>query len=316
MNKQQNDFGRFDFIKLAPLFGTISIATFVIAIAYFAISGIKWGIDFRGGTEMQVRFGQTVAIDDVKNLLSGMNLGEFNVQGFSGEQSEYLIRFQTVTLATEKETNEALNKKIEGVREAVMTKFSAQGPEIRRVDTVGPQVGADLKRSSALAVFYSLLIIMIYIGLRFDYKYAPGAVACLFHDAVITLAVFTMLGKEVNVPAVAAILTLLGFSLNDTIVVFDRMRETEGDYRLKGTGFIINKALNDMLGRTLKTSVSVCISAMCLYFIAGGAVADIALTIFMGIIIGTYSSVYVAAPLVLLVEKLTSASPSPKGVRV
>ena len=316
-NKNQNlDFGRFDFVKLSSIFGSISIATFLLAILYFLVAGVNWGIDFRGGTEIQIRFQQQVAIDDIKKNLESIRLGEFGVQGFSGEQSEYLIRFQTEKLATEKETNEALNKKIESVRESLLTGFANQGPEVRRVDTVGPQVGSDLKRSSALAVFYSLLIILIYIALRFDYKYAPGAVACLFHDAFITLALFSALGKEINVPAVAAILTLLGFSLNDTIVVFDRMRETEEQYRLKGTAFIINRALNDMLGRTLKTSVSVCISAMCLYFIAGGAVADIALTIFMGIIIGTYSSVYVAAPLVIVVEKLMSTAPNPRGVRV
>lgn len=315
MSNKQNDFGRYDFVKMSPFFGAISILTFVLAIGYFAVVGINWGIDFRGGTEMQVRFAQPVTIDEVKNSLDGLGLGEYNVQGFSGDTSEYLIRFQTEQLATEKETNEALNKKIELVREKIFATFQAQAPDIRRVDTVGPQVGADLKKSSALAVFYCLLIIMIYIGLRFDYKYAPGAVACLFHDAVIVLALFCMLGKEVNVPVIAAILTLIGFSLNDTIVVFDRMRETEPEYRSKGTAFIINKALNDMLGRTLKTSVSVCISAICLYFIAGGAVSDIAFAIFTGILIGTYSSIYVAAPLVILVEKLGALAPSQKSVK-
>jgi preprotein translocase subunit SecF len=172
---------------------------------------------------------------------------------------------------------------------------------------VGPQVGAELKRNGFLAVFYCLLVILIYVGLRFDYKYSPGAVICLFHDAVITLAIFVLVGKEVNVPILAAILSLIGFSLNDTIVVFDRIRETEDHYRHKSISFIINKAINDMLERTIITSGTTFVSALSLYLFAGGTVSDIAFAICVGIFFGTYSSIYVAAPLILFVDKLKSA---------
>jgi preprotein translocase subunit SecF len=142
------------------------------------------------------------------------------------------------------------------------------------------------------------------VGLRFDYKFAPGAVLCLAHDAIITLGIFVLVGKEVNVPVLAAILSLMGFSLNDTIVVFDRIRETESHYREKGIRYIINKSINDMLGRTIITSGTTFVSSLCLYIFADGTVSDIAFALCIGIIFGTYSSIYVAAPLVLGMEKL------------
>ena len=146
--------------------------------------------------------------------------------------------------------------------------------------------------------------------MRFDYKYAPGAVLCLAHDAIITLALFVAVGKEVNIPILAAILTLIGYSLNDTIVVFDRIRETEHMYRDRGIKFIINKSINDMFTRTLITSGTTFTSAMCLYLIAGGTVSDIAFAMCVGIFFGTYSSIYVAAPLIMLTEKLMPSKAS------
>jgi len=270
---------------------------------YLAVRGINYGIDFKGGTEVQVKFSGPVSIDQIRNSVQGLALGEVGVQAF-GEGSEFIIRFQGVHGVNDKETNENLNKAIVSLKEKITTTFVSQNPDIRRVDTVGPQVGGELKRSGFLAVFYCLLVILIYVALRFDYKYSPGAVVCLFHDAVITLAIFILVGKEVNIPILAAILTLMGFSLNDTIVVFDRIRETEHTYKDKGFTFIINKAINDMLGRTIITSGTVFVSSLCLFIFANGVVADIAFAICIGILFGTYSSIYVAAPLILLFEKL------------
>lgn len=297
--------GRFDFVGKVGLFGGISLALVIISMAYLAIRGISYGIDFRGGTEIQVKFATAVTIDELRGPIEALKLGEIGVQAF-GDQNEYLIRFQGHQAATDKETNDLLNQSIGRIKEIITTTFASHTPDIRRVDTVGPQVGAELKRNGFLAVFYCLLVILIYVGLRFDYKYSPGAVICLFHDALITLAIFVFVGKEVNVPILAAILTLIGYSLNDTIVVFDRIRETEHAYRGKDIHFIINKAINDMLGRTLITSGTVFVSALCLYLFAGGTVGDIAFAICVGIVFGTYSSIYVAAPLILVMEKLKS----------
>jgi preprotein translocase subunit SecF len=264
--------------------------------------GISWGIDFKGGTELQVKFAQKVTMDELRAVVETQKLSDAGIQAF-GEGNEFVIRFQSPEGKTDKEVNEGIIKSVAGLKEAMATKLAAQGPEVRRVDSVGPQVGAELKRNGFLAVFYCLLVILIYVGLRFDYKYSPGAVICLAHDAIITLAIFVATGREVNVPILAAILTLIGFSLNDTIVVFDRIRETEHLNQDKGMGFIINKAINDMLIRTIITSGTTFTSALCLWQIAEGTVSDIAFALVVGIIFGTYSSIYVAAPLILLFDK-------------
>ncbi|MGZ3691783.1 MAG: protein translocase subunit SecF [Pseudobdellovibrio sp.] len=303
MKNTEESFGRFDFVKNIGLFGGISVVLFILSVIYLSLRGINYGIDFKGGTELQVKFNQGVTIDQIRKTVEPLNLGEVGVQGI-GEGSEYIIRFVGHKAATDKETNEQLNASIAKLKEAVTTQYASQGADIRRVDTVGPQVGAELKRNGFLAVFYCLLVILVYVAMRFDYKYSPGAVLCLFHDAVITLAIFMLVGKEVNVPILAAILSLIGFSLNDTIVVFDRIRETEHVYKGKGYTFIINRAINDMLGRTLITSGTVFVSSLSLYFFAGGVVSDIAFAICVGIFFGTYSSIYVAAPLILIMEKL------------
>jgi len=307
MNMDKNintkESGRFDFVGKIGLFGGISLVLVVASLIYLAIHGVSWGIDFKGGTEMQVKFAETTEIDNVRKATEKLGLGEVGVQSF-GDQNEFIIRFQGARGATDKETNELLNASISRLKDAISTDLAAGKPEIRRVDTVGPQVGAELKRNGFLAVFYCLLVILVYVGLRFDYKYAPGAVLCLAHDVVITLAIFVLVGKEVNVPVLAALLSLIGFSLNDTIVVFDRIRETEGHYRERGIRYVINKAINDMFGRTIITSGTTFVSALCLFLFADGTVADIAFAICIGIFFGTYSSIYVAAPAVLMMEKL------------
>ncbi len=302
----QESFGRFDFVGRVGLFGGISLFLVVASLIFIAIKGISYGIDFKGGTEIQVKFKDNISIDQVRSSVGNLGLGEVGVQAF-GEGNEFIIRFQGVKAATDKETNELLNASIVKVREHINSEFAAAGPDIRRVDTVGPQVGAELKRNGFLAVFYCLLVILIYVALRFDYKYSPGAVVCLAHDVVITLAIFILVGKEVNVPILAAMLTLIGYSLNDTIVVFDRIREMEVTYKGRSLDFIINKAINDMFVRTLITSGTVFISALCLYVFAGGVVSDIAFAICIGVFFGTYSSIYVAAPLILFMEKINTA---------
>ncbi len=307
-NKQQvtnqtADAGRFDFVGKVGLFGGISLFLVLISLIYISVKGINYGIDFKGGTEMQVKFAQPVTIDQVRQSVANLGIGDVGVQSI-GDSNEFIIRFQGQKGSTDKETNELLNKAIVTVKDHLTKDYAAQGADIRRVDTVGPQVGAELKRNGFLAVFYCLLVILIYVALRFDYKYAPGAVVCLAHDVVITLAIFILVGKEVNVPILAAMLTLIGYSLNDTIVVFDRIRETEHMYTDRGFGFIINKAVNDMFVRTLITSGTVFVSSLCLYLFAGGVVSDIAFAICIGVLFGTYSSIYVAAPLILVMEKL------------
>jgi preprotein translocase subunit SecF len=303
--KTAHDYGRFDFVGKAGIFGGISIAFVVISLIILAVKGVTYGIDFAGGTEMQVKFAQPVSIDHVRAVAEKQGLLNVGLQAL-GNESEYVIRFQTPHGATDKEANEMQTEGVNKLRQAITTELASGQPDIRRVDSVGPQVGAELKRNGFLAVFYCLLVILIYVGLRFDYNYAPGAVLCLAHDAIITLAIFVITGREVNVAILASILTLMGYSLNDTIVVFDRIRETDHMMHDRGTRFVINKAINDMFERTLITSGTVFASALSLYCFAGGTVSDIAFAMCIGIIFGTYSSIYVAAPSMLVMEKLRS----------
>ncbi len=300
-----NDYGRFDFVGKVGIFGGISAALVLGSLIYLSVKGITYGIDFSGGTEMQVKFAQAATIDTVRGIAEKQGLNNVAIQAI-GDQSEFIIRFQTSQGGTEKEINEKQNAAVAKLRDSINTELASNQPEIRRVDSVGPQVGAELKRNGFLSVFYCLLVILIYVALRFDYKYAPGAVICLAHDAIITLAIFVATGREVNVPILAAIMTLIGFSLNDTIVVFDRIRETTGEHRGKDVGFLINKSINDMLWRTLITSGTTFTSALALFIFTSGDVSDIAFAMVVGIFFGTYSSVYVAAPVALFIDKINS----------
>lgn len=309
------DPGKIDFVGKSVLFGCISIFLVIASFAIIMIKGLNYGIDFAGGTEIRVQFGKHVSPDAIRSFVKRAKLPNAEVQAFSGG-NEYLIRFQTEQGKTDKETDDNMKAAIANVTEGLKSQLGNFNPVIRQVDSVGPQVGQELKRNAVLALFYSLLIILIYVALRFDYKYAPGAVFCLFHDAIIVVGIFALMGKEINVQIMAAVLTLIGYSLNDTIVNYDRIRENVAIYKGEPLDIIINKSINEVLGRTLLTVVTLAIAVSCLYLWAGGVIQEIALALGIGIFFGTYSSIYVAAPLVLVGEKLRGLrSSKPAAVR-
>jgi preprotein translocase subunit SecF len=299
----KEDHGKIDFVHLAPLMGGISVLLTVVAIVLLMTKGLNYGIDFAGGTEIQLRFPQAVDAHQLRSAIEEIGVKNPTVQAF-GSDNEFLIRLETPHGVTEKETNELINGNVKKIRSALQGKFGLQESGVLRVDTVGPAVGSELTRRGLLAAFYSFLVILIYVAMRFDYKYSPGAVLCLVHDSIFTIGVFSLLGREFNVQIMAAVLTLIGYSLNDTIVTFDRIRETAPHYRgVMSMKWIINKAINDMLGRTILTSGCTMIAVVALYIFGGGVISEIAFTLIIGILIGTYSSVYVAAPLILVMEK-------------
>ena len=295
--------GRYAFMDVAPMFSILSLALVAVSFFIIASNGFKYGIDFAGGTEIQVQFPSKPPLGEIRRFLE-KQVGTVMVQTL-GRGHEILIRMQMAEGANEKEMNQNNNERIKKVTHSLTKEFSLEDSSIRRVDAVGPQIGAELKTKGILAVVYSLLMILIYVGLRFDYKYAPGAVICLFHDAILTLGLFSILGKEVNVQILAAILTIIGYSLNDTIVNFDRIRENEVIYKGQSLGFIINRSVNDVLSRTLLTSLTTLLAVVSLYIFAGGVIEDLAFTLGIGVVIGTYSSIYVASPLVMLTEQLS-----------
>ena len=299
----KESFGRYDFVSIAPLMGGISLVATIVSIVLLMTKGLNYGIDFAGGTEAQVKFSEPVKAADLRAAIDATGVKGATVQAL-GDQNEFLIRMETEVGKSDKETNELLRGNIAKLTNAVQTKFKLAPDGIRRIDTVGPQVGSELKRNGLLAAFYSFLVILIYVAVRFDYKYAPGAVLCLVHDSIFTLGVFSLLGREFNVQIMAAVLTLIGYSLNDTIVTFDRIRETYPVYRDRGLVWVINRAVNDMLGRTFLTAGCTMIAVVALYALGGGVISEIGFTLMVGILIGTYSSVYVAAPLILVMDKL------------
>ncbi len=294
--------GKIDFFAIAPLMGGISVLAMIIGLGFILSKGFNYGIDFAGGTEVQVKFDKPVDVGQLRKLTEDLGKAA-TVQGLG--DNEYLLRLENFHAPTEKEAAQQQGVFITKLTEELKTKMGlpAEGG-IRRVDSVGPQVGNELKRNGLLAAFYSFIMILIYVSMRFDYKYAPGAVLCLVHDALLTLGVFSILGREVNVQIMAAVLTLIGYSLNDTIVTFDRIRETLPKFRDLGLKWVINRAINDMLGRTLLTAGSTMLAVVAMLVFGSGVISDIAFTLFVGIIVGTYSSIYVAAPLILVMEKL------------
>ncbi len=299
----EKDFGRIDFVRLAPLMGVLSLIATVVALCFIIFKGFNYGIDFSGGTEIQVKFAAPVELSAVRAKVEAAGVKEFTVQNF-GDGNEYLIRIDNPKdITNEDQIAKRVAAQVSGIKNSV-AELNLAPEGIRRVDTVGPSVGAELKKNGMLAAFYCFLVIMIYVAIRFDYKYAPGAVLCLVHDTIITLGIFSMLGKEVNTQIMAAVLTLIGYSLNDTIVNYDRIRETAPLYKNRTTSYIINKAVNDVLGRTMLTAAATMIACVALYIWGGGVIEEIAFTLIIGILIGTFSSVYVAAPFILLMEKL------------
>lgn len=293
--------GKIEFVKKAPMFGGLSLLLVLISLALIFTKGFNYGIDFSGGIEVQVRFADKVAVDQIRSLTKSLGLQKSSVQAF-GADNEYLIRMESPEGKTQAETTTMVNTSVKKLTESLKSQFP--GVELRKVDSVGPQVGSELRTNGLLAVFYSLIMILIYVGFRFDYQFAPGAVICLFHDAIITMGVFALVQKEVNVQTLAAVLTIIGYSLNDTIVNFDRIRENLPLFKQKALDFIVNRSVNEVLSRTFLTSVTTLLAVACLYFIGTGVIRDLAFTLAIGVVVGTYSSIYVASPLTIFFDRI------------
>ena len=316
----------------------ISLAMILISIASLAIhGGPKFGIDFAGGTLVQVKFNEPVSLKNIKSGLAAIDLGKSSVQGF-GEQSEneYLIRTDRSVM-----TSGGFSQKVQQALES----STGRGVTVRRVEMVGPQVGKDLREKALFAMFYSLLFIAIYISGRFELKwllsgviagvlmgavyflsifnvsvpyliaaallvslalfwflglkYAMGATVALIHDVTITVGIFSIFNKEFTLPIIAALLTIIGYSLNDTIIVFDRIRENLRKHHKSPLEIIINRSVNETLSRTILTSLTTLIVVIALFVLGGGIIHDFAFALLVGIVVGTYSSIYVASPILL-----------------
>jgi preprotein translocase subunit SecF len=254
--------------------------------------GLNYGIDFAGGTLVQVKFSKPTQAENIKENLASIGLDRSLVQRFGEKgENEYLIRVEKSVSDLE-----GLSGKIEG---ALQEAYGKDGVEIRRTEMVGPKVGKDLKRKGILAIIYALVGILIYVTWRFEFIFAVGAIIALAHDVMITVGAFSIANKEFTLPIVAAILTIIGYSLNDTIVVYDRIRENRRKMRREAFAKVINSSINETLGRTLLTSLTTLIVVVILFIFGGGVIHDFAFALIVGVLVGTYSSIFVASPIIL-----------------
>lgn len=303
MSKTQKNWGRFDFLGISKYLTVISTLITLGSFMLIGARGLSYGVDFAGGIETQVKFNQDVDPAQMRAFMGEIGFERASVQSIGGN-SEYLLRVEMIQGKNDEETNQFIQTTVGKIREGLTTKFADKGAEVRRIDTVGPQVGAELRRNGILAGFYCLLLILVYIGLRFDYRFAPPAVFCVIHDAIVTVAIYSIFGWEVTTQTMAAVLTIIGYSLNDTIVIFDRIRENQAEHRHESLYDIANLSLNETLSRTILTFVTTFITVTAMYIFADGVIQDFARTMMIGMILGVYSTVYVATPLVLVIDKI------------
>ncbi len=321
--------------KIALLLSVTCIAVSFLSLIIH--KGPRLGIDFAGGTLIQIKFPSAVNIDDIKSGLASVGFSKSSVQEF-GQQidNEFLIRTEASYESDKGLTNDVKN---------ALQSSTENEAEIRRIEMVGPQVGEDLRKKALFAMFYALLFITIYISGRFELKwmlsgvvaaaligavyifnlfnvsipfligaalavslvvfwflelkYAMGAIVALIHDVIITVGIFSILNIEFTLPIIAALLTIIGYSLNDTIIVFDRIRENLRKYHKKPLAFIVNRSINETLGRTVLTSLTTLMVVVTLFVLGGGIIHDFAFALIIGVVVGTYSSIYVASPILL-----------------
>ena len=327
-----------NFISKRKIAFSISLAMIIVSITSLLIhKGPRYGIDFSGGTLIQVKFSAPESLKNIKFGLASIDLGKSSVQQFGDQKdNEYLIRTDMSVM-----TSQGFSSKVQKALEA----STGNEVDIRRVEMVGPQVGKDLREKALFAMFYALLFIAIYISGRFELKwvlsgvmagalmgavyllsvfnvsvpyliaaalivalslfwflelkYAMGAIVALIHDVTITVGIFSIFDKEFTLPIIAALLTIIGYSLNDTIIVFDRIRENLRKYHKNPMEFIINRSVNETLSRTILTSLTTLVVVVALFALGGGIIHDFAFAMIIGVFIGTYSSVYVASPILL-----------------
>jgi len=286
-------------IDFVSKFGVTSILSIVLVIAslFGIFTKMNYGVDFRGGAEIQTKFQKDISLNDLRKSLKASGFKGISVQTI-GEAAdhEFLIKVQG------DETN--LNSITDNVNKTLKTKFSDAGVDVRKVDIVGPKAGAQLRISGFQAMLWALIAIMIYIGLRFDFKYSPGAIFALLHDVTIILGIFAFTGTEFTLQTVAALLAVIGYSVNDTVIVYDRVREHEEKYAGVSLGQHINNAVNETLSRTVLTSGTTLFISLTMLFFGGLAIRDFFMAITLGVVIGTYSSICVAAPVTLFFDKM------------
>jgi len=274
-----------DFINKRKYAMVLSALLLTVSVISLGLQGLKLGIDFTGGTLIEVGYQQTADLEDIRTKLASANYTGANVQYF-GSDTEVLIQLEPQAVSSAKLSSSIIQMLGEGI-------------DVRRVEFVGPKVGEELTNDGGLALLYALIGILIYVAFRFEYRFALGSITALVHDVIITLGVFSILQIEFNLTVLAAILAVIGYSLNDTIVVFDRIRENFLSTRHIEPMPIVNDALNQTLARTLMTSLTTLLVLLALFYLGGEVIHSFAGALIIGVVIGTYSSIFVASSMIL-----------------
>lgn len=285
-----------DFVGKRRLWLGLSLLCIVMTIALFLGKGLNYGIDFTGGAEVQMKVAQSWDIGKVRDAMESGGLKNAKVQQIGDTSShDFLVKAQG--------DEASLNQVAHQVESILSKSMSPSEFKIERVDVVGPAAGQSLRMSGYLSMFYALLCILVYVAIRFDYRYAPGAVLALFHDSVITIGIFILTQKQFDLQILAALLALIGYSNNDTIIVYDRVRETLHAHPELPIDQAVNRSVNETLARTLLTSVCTFITVFCLWLFGGKVIEDFAFTLMIGIVVGTYSSIFIASSIVIYITE-------------
>ena len=280
------------FIRLKTFSFSLSAALSILAILSVVFIGLNFGIDFKGGILLEVRTANNVSISDIRKEVSNLNIGEVSIQEF-GAKSDYLIRVER-----QKGSDNAQQIAVEALKGVLNSAF-ADGIEYRRLEYVGPTVSKDLISDGVMAIFFAIVAMLAYIWFRFELPFAIGAIVALLHDIILTLGVFSILGLEFNLSTVAAILLIIGYSMNDTVVVYDRIRENLRKFKKMELKSLLDKSINETLTRTINTTITTMLALGALYLIGGQIISDFAFAMLWGIIVGTYSSIFIASTILV-----------------
>ncbi len=278
----------YNFVSKFKLANIISIILVLASFVLIGLKGLNFGIDFKGGTLIELRVdSNSIKINDVRSAFSNMGLGDLNVKEF-GKKGDYLIKF-------EKKEFDNTNT-IKNIKEKVINKLGVD-INFRRVEDVGPKVSSELLNSGLIAISLALGAMLFYIWIRFEWQFSLGSITAIFHDVLITIGIFSLLSLEVNLSIVAAVLTIVGYSMNDTVVIYDRIRENLSKYSSNTIDDISNTSINETLSRTIITSVTTLLALGSIFVLGGEILKGFSLAMIIGVIIGTYSSIFVASPI-------------------
>jgi preprotein translocase SecF subunit len=270
-----------------------SIILIIISLLLLLIKGLNYGVDFKGGTLIEIRTNdKNISISDLRRSFNKMNLGDVTVKQF-GSENDFIVKFE------KKKSNKS--NFIEDIKNE-LTNFIGNNYNFRRVENVGPKVSSELLKSGIIAIGLSLAAMLIYIWIRFEWQFSLGAIIAIFHDVIVTLGIFSLFSFEINLSIVAAVLTIVGYSMNDTVVIFDRVRENLKKYSDIKIFELTNISINETLSRTIITSITTLIALLSIYFFGGEILKGFSLAMILGVIFGTYSSIYIANPILVLLN--------------